>query len=117
MIPIGWAVSLALKAGVSEKAAKPVAIGALIVIAGLALWGGISAYNSEIIQNALNEANVEFLEEKDVATGKADAASAERKTQVETEIKKTEELIDEALEKGCVVADYLHSRGAVCVRP
>lgn len=117
MIGIGWAVNLALSAGVPEKFAKPVAIVGLAIIAGLLFWGAIAAWKSDIVQDAVNEANVEFAEDKDQATGKADQDSDARQAEHKAKAERTQELIDEALENGCVVADYLHSNGAECVWP
>lgn len=117
MIGIGWAVRLALGAGVPEKAAKPVAIAGIVVLAALALWAVVAMIRSDAVQNMVNEANVEFLEDKNEAVGEEDVASDDREEQFQQEVLRTEELVDEALEKGCVVSDYLHSDGAVCLRP
>lgn len=92
-----------------------------LLLACGSLWGAYRVFDlfddREAVANAANEANAGFQKDKDEATGKADRASQAREGEHRTRIKRTEELIDEALEKGCVVADYLHSNGADCVRP
>ena len=87
----------------------------------LALWGAWQAFDwfndRDAVEDAANEANAEFGQSKDEATGNADLASGARTVEHRTRIKQTEELIDEALQNGCVVADYLASNGADCVQP
>lgn len=94
----------------------------LAVLLALALawtaWQAFDWFNDrDAVRDASNEANAEFGQAKDEATGKADKASGERVGRHQAEIRRTEDLIDEALEKNCVVADYLASDGADCVRP
>lgn len=89
-----------------------------LLLAILAAWRAFDWFNDrEAVKDAANEANAEFTDDKDRATGKADTASQTRAGQHQVEVKRTEELIDEALEKNCVVADYLASNGADCVQP
>lgn len=117
---IGLIVSLLVRAGLesgtAEKFAKPVMFAALALLAIPVLFGLKSCYDSSVIDNAVNEANSEFVEEKDKATGKADVASEQAKVEHEAKIKKTEELIDEAIKEGCAVAEYLASSGNNCVQ-
>lgn len=101
---------------VGQKFARAAAIGSLIVAAALLLWGLKACYDSSVIENATNEANAEFGEDADEAKGEADIASDERQDEHEARIRTTEELVDEALEKGCAVGEYLASNGDQCVR-
>lgn len=107
------------KSGLPEEILRPIAwlivvIVTLSIAIPLLLWAK-SSYDSSIIENAANKANTEFLEELDEATGRADTLSDESKAQINVEIKQTEELIDEAIEKGCAVPEYIGSNGADCV--
>lgn len=101
-------------------AAPLVTLLAVLALLG-ALWGAWQAIDwwndRQAVKHAADKANADFGQRKDAVTGAADVASAGRRQRATTEIKRTEELIDEALEKGCVVADYLDSAGADCVRP
>ena len=101
---------------VGEKWAKPAAIAILAVTAGVLLIGLKAAYDSSVVQNALTEARAEFLEDKDEATGAADAVFNEHQETLSEDVKKTEELIDEAIKNGCAVGEYLASDGANCVQ-
>lgn len=114
---IGLIAAGLAKAGVAEKLARPLAIAGLVVAALVALAILKGCYDRSVIENATNEANAEFAQDKDEATGEADMGSADRRADHAATIRRTEELIDEALEKGCVVADYLASHGADCVQP
>ncbi len=93
---------------------------ALLLACALA-WGAWQAFDwfndRDAVRDAANEANANFAEGKDKATGEADVASDNRRTEHNERVKRTEELIDEALEEGCVVADYLASGGTECVQP
>lgn len=101
---------------VGQKFAKAAAW-ASIVIAAVALLALLkSCYDSSVIENATNEANAEFAEDADEAKGEADVASDERRQDHKERVATTEELVDEALEKGCAVSEYLASNGADCVR-
>lgn len=101
---------------VGERFAKAAAWAGVVIAAVLLIWAAKAIYDASVIENATNEANSDFLGEKDEATGRADTASDERREVHEERIKTTKELIDEALEKGCSVGEYLASNGARCVR-
>lgn len=104
---------------VSRLLAWSVAAGALFaaVMLLLSIWNGLDFLNDrKAVADAATKANAEMLEAKDTATGKADANSADRGAEQAHQVRKTEELIDEALEKNCVVSDYLASNGTDCVR-
>jgi len=107
----GWLIPL-----VGERFAKPAAIAALAILAIGLLWGAKAIYDAGVIERAVNKANAEFFEDKDEAAGKADKASDTRRDEHEARVATTEELIDEALEKGCAVGEYLVSDGANCVQ-
>lgn len=99
-----------------EKFARPAAWVAIALVASLLIWGGKSLYDNGVIESYVDKANAEFFAEKDEVAGKADIESDERRAEHEDRIKTTEELIDEAIEKGCAVGEYLASVGANCVR-
>jgi hypothetical protein len=101
---------------VGAKFARAAAIASIVVVAALLLWGLKSCYDRSVIENATNEANAEFAKDADEAKGEADVASGERRQDHEERVATTEELVDEALEKGCAVSEYLASNGAKCVR-
>ena len=112
---ISFLISLLLP-HVGEKAAKPLAI-ALLVMAGIAFFFGAKAiYDASVVDDHVNEANVDILERKDQATGNANAASDERKARMKIGSETTKELIDEALENGCSVGEYLSSNGERCLQ-
>lgn len=106
------------------ETARKFALPGFILAALLALtaaWGAWQAFDwfndRDAVRDAANAANAEFRERADAATGAADTASETARTEHAEKVRKTEELIDEALEKGCVISDYLASAGADCVRP
>lgn len=107
----GWLVPL-----VGEKASRAAAWVALIILAGGLAWAGLKLYNANVIENATNKANADFQQDKDQAEGEADLDSDGRKAEHEVRVKTTGELIDEAIEKGCAVGEYLASDGANCVQ-
>lgn len=89
----------------------------LIVGAGWAGWRVFDHFNDrDAVRDAVNEANAEFAEGFSRASGRADVASQDRRAQFEARRRTTQELIDDALENGCAVGDYLASGGTVCVR-
>lgn len=103
--------------GAAASVAAKIAIGvmALILISII----GPTACNmieGRIIKSKVNEANAEFTDDLNQSTGKQDGLSDKRKQEIYLKTKKTEDLIDEALEKNCDVADYIISNGAKCVR-
>lgn len=119
---------LSLVPGVPDAAARKFAgwafaVGCVLaVLLALAawrwvIWPAFDWFNDrEAVEDAANEANSQFREDLDQATGDADVASQGRREQFEARQRTTEELIDEAERKGCAVADYLASDGAVCLR-
>lgn len=112
---IGWLATLLLpRLGV--RLARPAAWAIAIVAAVALLWGTKALYDGRVIQNYLTGANEDFLEQKDVVSGEADIESAGRKSEHQTRVKSTMELIDEAQENGCAIGEYLASDGAECVR-
>lgn len=111
-------LGLALPAATARRLA-PLGLGLAILLAlGLA-WGAWQAFDwfndRDAVRDAVNEANSDFAKDKDEATGAADIESGERRAAVDAQMRTTEELIDEALEKNCAVGEYLASGGAVCV--
>lgn len=92
----------------------------VLLLACTACWGAFQVFDwfndRDAVRDAANEANADFQQEKDEATGAADAASQINRAALEASVKRTEELVDEALEKNCVISDYLASNGADCVR-
>lgn len=94
---------------------------AAILLACALAWGAWQAFDwfndNDAVRDAANEANAEFAQDKDEAIGAADIESDQRRRANRAKLDRTQELIDEALEKNCVVADYLASDGADCVRP
>ena len=89
----------------------------ILIMAALALLAGAkAAYDSSLIQGLIDRAQAEFWEDKDEAQGKAENESDERERDHEDRIRKTEDLIDEALENGCAVGEYIASNGTNCVR-
>ena len=103
-----------LAKGVGEKAAPFLAwalIGATIVGSVVGLK---TCYDNSVIDNSVNEANVDFQGNMEVATGEADVGIAAAEAEHDLKTKKTEELLDEAIIKGCAVAEYLDSNGELC---
>lgn len=92
-----------------------------ILLACGAAWGAWQAFDwfndRDAVKDAANEANADFAQDKDEAVGAADIESEARRRANREKLDRTQELIDEALENNCVVADYLASDGADCVRP
>jgi hypothetical protein len=101
---------------VGQKFAKAAAWAAIIIVAIPTLLLLKTCYDNSVIDNAVNEANAEFGEEKDKTIGEADVESDARKAEHDARVKTTQELTDEALEKGCALGEYLASRGAKCLR-
>lgn len=97
------------------------AFGLALLLACGAVWGAFQLFDifndRDAVADAANEANAEFAEDKDAAIGAADIESEQRRRANRDQLRKTEDLIDEALEKNCVVSDYLASNGTDCVRP
>lgn len=93
---------------------------ALLLACG-AIYGAFQAFDwvndRDAVKDAANAANAEFAEDKDEAIGAADIESEQRRRANRDKLRKTEDLIDEALERNCVVSDYLASNGADCVQP
>jgi len=117
--PISLIAGQIAKTALPEEFVRPLAwvvagIGALAIVVPLLLWAKVS-YDSGVVEDAVNEANVTQLEELNEALGDAGVSSDERRAVVERVVKSDLELIDEAQSKNCVVADYLLSRGADCV--
>lgn len=111
---------LGLKAELARRLAPLGMILLVLVLLGAlwAVWQAFDWFNDrDAVDRATTSANVEFQQDKDKAAGRADVGSAERAATHNEIVKQTEELIDEALEKGCVVADYLASNGTICLRP
>jgi hypothetical protein len=106
-----------------ELARRLAPLGMILLVLALlgALWATWQAFDwfndRDAVDRAATRANVEFQKDKDEAAGRADVGSAERGITHREKVKQTEELIDEALEQGCVVADYLASNGTLCLRP
>ncbi|MEO9625853.1 MAG: hypothetical protein ABJF09_00430 [Qipengyuania citrea] len=92
-----------------------------ILLACALAWGAWQAFDwfndRDAVRDAANEANADFAQDKDEAIGAADIESDQRRRANRAKLDRTQELIDEALENNCVVADYLASDGADCVRP
>lgn len=92
-----------------------------ILLACVLAWGALQAFDwfndRDAVRDAATKANAEFARDKDDAIGAADIESEQRRRANRNKLDRTQELIDEALQKNCVVADYLASDGAECVRP
>lgn len=92
-----------------------------LLLAALAIWSVFNVLDwfndSDAVDKAATKANAEFAQDKDTSVGQADIESEQRRIENRDKLRKTEELIDEALAKNCIVADYLASNGADCVRP
>lgn len=93
---------------------------AACVLALLAFWGAWQAFDwfndRAAVERAADRANADFAEDFNTVTGEADTAAAAAAQEHAAQIRRTEELIDEALELGCTVSDYLHSSGRVCLQ-
>lgn len=116
---IGFIAAQLGKTALPEELLRPIAwaiaaVAALALAVPLLAWAK-AAYDNSVIEAATNEANVEFLEELNTVTGEADLSSEERREVFERQVKTTMELIDEANERGCAVADYLSSNGHQCL--
>lgn len=108
-------VALKLADLVGKKASRPTAI-ALVVLTVVVLFLLLkSCYDDGVVEDHVSGANAEQLGKKDEATGKADVASDVRQEEHELRVKTTGELVDEAIEKGCAVGEYLYSNGTNCV--
>lgn len=112
----GWFASKIAGAGVSARASAALGKVATVLVAIGIVWAGWWLLKSYIIKGATNEANVEMLGEKDKAAGEADIKLEERAKVHKDRVAKTGDLVDEALEKGCAVGEYLASNGTNCVR-
>jgi len=92
-----------------------------LLLAALAIWSVFNAFDwfndRDAVEKAATKANAEFAQDKDTSVGQADIESEQRRTENRDRLRKTEELIDEALAQNCIVADYLASNGADCVQP
>lgn len=92
-----------------------------LLLAALAIWSMFNAFDwfndKDAVEKAATQANAEFAQDKDTSVGQADIESEQRRIENRDKLRKTEELIDEALAQNCIVADYLASNGADCVRP
>lgn len=89
-----------------------------VLLACWSAWQAFDWFNDrDAVEKATNAANAEFTQDKDEATGRADIDSERRRSDNREQLGRTEELIDEALDKGCVISDYLASLGADCVQP
>lgn len=107
---------LMAKTGIAEDMVKPATYAAMLVFAIPVLMGVKACYDSSVIEDATNEANLDFTEKLNKSTGEQDLLSDERREAFDKEVRQTEELIDEANEKNCAVADYLNSNGTICLR-
>lgn len=122
MLAIGNAILglLGRKAEAPRWLAAIAAVLAILLACGAA-WGAWQAFDwfndRDAVKDAANEANADFAQDKDEAVGAADIESEARRRANREKLDRTQELIDEALENNCVVADYLASDGADCVRP
>lgn len=92
-----------------------------LLLAALAIWSVFNVFDwfndSDAVDKAATKANAEFAQDKDNSVGQADIESEQRRIENRDQLRKTEELIDEALAQNCIIADYLASNGADCVRP
>ena len=92
-----------------------------LTLAALAIWSVFNAFDwfndHDAVEKAATKANAEFAQDKDTSVGQADIESEQRRIENRDRLRKTEELIDEALAQNCIIADYLASNGAECVRP
>jgi len=112
-------LGLALPEAVARRFALVGFAIACVLLAGAiyAAWQAFDWFNDrDAVADATNEANADFAEDFDQVTGAADVADDAANAEHAAEIRKTEELIDEALKLGCTVSDYLHTNGVVCVR-
>ena len=112
----GFVFRLVVGLGVPRRFGNIAAWLLIGVVGLLILWAAISAYNSKVINDWVDGWNDDFVEQQEEATRKAEAESERRRDDLADEIKTTEELIDEAISKGCAVGDYLATDGAECVR-
>lgn len=113
---IGFLAKQLMGLGVGEKLARLLVWVGLVIVAIPTLLLLKSCYDNSVIENATNKANAEFAERKDEATGEADVEFATTTEAREKTRRTVEELRDEAIDKGCPVAEYIASNGAECVR-
>jgi len=111
LVAAGLVKAFGMDEGKALEMAKPFLIVGLVVAAVPAFLIAKSFYDGSVVKSYADEANVDVLERKDKATGDADDASAAALEKFKKEIKSTEELIDEAMEKGCPIAEYVDSNG------
>lgn len=112
---ISWLATI-LVPYVGDKVARPLAIVGLVIAAIPLVLGAKAIYDHNVVKRHTDRANAEQLEKLNSATGDADVASDARGAEHNARVKTTEEMIDEALEKGCAVGEYLASGGTNCVR-
>lgn len=112
---IGWIAALVLPY-VGERFAKAVAWIIVVLGALLIFLAAKAAYDRAVVDDFLDDSREEFQDRQDRAEDKAQDRSDDRRSEHEDRIKTTEELIDEAVEKGCAVGEYLASAGDNCVR-
>lgn len=82
-----------IKKGVGEQFAKPLIFAFLALVASGALLGLKSCYDSSVVENAVNEANIETLETK----GEADENAADDRLTDVTETRDLEEGLNDAI--------------------
>lgn len=112
---ISWLAALVLPY-VGERFAKAVAW-IILGIAALLLFLGIkAAYDSAVVEDWLDDSREEFRDREERNEERATKNSDARRAEHEERIRTTEELIDEAIENGCAVGEYLASDGSNCVR-
>lgn len=122
MFTIGNAVlSLLGREGEAPRWLEAIAGVFALLLAALAIWSVFNAFDwfndHDAVEKAATKANAEFAQDKDTSVGQADIESEQRRIENRDRLRKTEELIDEALAQNCIVADYLATNGADCVQP
>lgn len=111
---ISWLAALLLPA-VGERFAKPAAWALIAILAILLFLTAKSIYDRGVIDDWLDDSQDQFEEDQKRAEEDQDSESDDRREEHEERVKTTKELIDEALENGCAVGEYLASNGDNCV--
>lgn len=111
---IGW-LAMQLVPFVGERFAKAVAWLLIVLTVVLLIVSAKSCYDEGVVDDYTRDANADFIEQQDEAEVEAGAESEARAESHAERVETTGELVDEAIEKGCSVGEYLASDGARCL--